>query len=160
LGKPALTTSHLERDRARGAQDDRSDAPFIAFAYCFAMLASEFESFGDAGFVVEETVEADELNVFSDLVGFGAEECKPGVPVRFRLEVADRSDGLAVAALLFDDDETAVTHCHAAHTFGGVFDPFDKLQRRHVACRLRGSYMAPPLATGPMWSTWIAPRVM
>ena len=47
---------------------------------------------------------ADELCVF-DLVGFGAEEGEAGVPVRFRLEVADRSDGLAVAALLFDDDD-------------------------------------------------------
>jgi hypothetical protein len=36
------------------------------------VFSSEFEPFGDAGFVVEETVETDELGV-SDLVGFGAE---------------------------------------------------------------------------------------
>src|SRR4029450_5072501 len=124
--------------------------PVVAGAYCFAVFAGEVESLPDAGFVVEETVDADELGG-SDLVRFEAEEGEAGVPVRFRLEVADCSDGLAVAALFFDDDERAVTHCHAAHTWGGVFDPFDRLQRRHVACRLRGSDMAPPLAAGRRW---------
>jgi hypothetical protein len=42
--------------------------PAVAVADRFAVFAGEVESLSDAGFVVEETVDADELGV-SDLVG-------------------------------------------------------------------------------------------
>jgi hypothetical protein len=62
------------------------------------VFSSEFEPFGDAGFAVEETVEANEL-CLSDLIGFASEQGEAALERALGRQVADGADLLAVAAL-------------------------------------------------------------